>query len=263
MTISRNGQRILTLEQWEKLAGPKSADQWQPGRSAMEAARYWLAANSPSVPQELDALLGTNGSFGPLLEWTAEPEARMPFDDFSGEPRNADLLISARDNRGKYLIAVESKADETFGAILGDALTTAFERRLENPRSNAVARIEGLIASLFSARRPPEPALAKMRYQLLTATAGALHAASERGDDRVLLLVQEFVTDRTTPSRQTQNSRDLRNFVRRLSDGAIPEAHEGQIYGPITVPGTMKAERPVALFVGKIRCVVGTATSKK
>jgi putative transposase len=46
------------------------------------------------------------------------------------------------------------------------------ERRLGNPRSNGVARIEQLSAALLGPRAGREPQLGDLRYQLLTATAG-------------------------------------------------------------------------------------------
>jgi hypothetical protein len=42
MTIIKNGINILTLEDWERHAGPKRQLQWKDGRSAKEAARAWL-----------------------------------------------------------------------------------------------------------------------------------------------------------------------------------------------------------------------------
>lgn len=263
MAIWKDGQQLLTLEDWAKHAGPKSADQWQDGRSAKESARFWLAAKSPSLPVDVSAILESHPAFGPPTDWKAEPEVRMHFDDLPGEPRNADLLVSARDRYGDYLIAVEAKADESFGPTIGEALAAAVDRKLENPRSNGVTRIESLVASLLGSRRPGEPALANLRYQLFTAVAGALHAAARREDDRVLVLVQEFVTDRTTDEKRAQNARDLRDFARRLSHGGVSEVEDGGIYGPFAVAEPpLSVQRAPSVYIGKIRCDVRSARGR-
>src|SRR5882762_7207667 len=112
MTIRKKGQTITTLEHWAAHAGPKSKGQWVDHRSAKEAARCWLAVTSPTLPREVEHLLDGHPAFGAVQSWHAEPEVRLPFDDFPGEPRNTDLLVHARDAHGDFLLAIEAKADE-------------------------------------------------------------------------------------------------------------------------------------------------------
>jgi hypothetical protein len=145
----------------------------------------------------------------------------LSFDDFPGEPRNADLAVYARDEHGDFVIAVEAKADETFGETVADALSAAVDRKLENPRSNGVARVEQLASALFGIRGEKPPALGTLRYQLLTATAGALRAGEERSVDRVVVLIHEFRTRRTKDEKHNANARDLDRFVDRLSLGLV------------------------------------------
>src|SRR4051812_3861288 len=111
MTITKNDRTIDTLEDWRKHAGPKHSVQWQDHASAKEAARCWLGVTSPALPPELESFLTTNSAFSRVDQWHAEPEARLPFDDFAGEPRNTDLLVHARDIHGAFLIAVEAKVN--------------------------------------------------------------------------------------------------------------------------------------------------------
>ena len=186
MTISKNGQPIIDLDDWGKRAGPKSTDHWREERSAMEAARSWLAVASPALPAEVAAVLASHAAFGSVDKWEGEPEAKLLFDDFPGEPRNADLVVYARDQFGEFVLAVEAKADESFGETVAEALAAAVDRKLENPRSNGVARVEQLAAALLGPRLKGESALGKLRYQLLTATAGALRAGERHGADRVV-----------------------------------------------------------------------------
>lgn len=164
-------------------------------------------------------LLRTNADFAAVLEWQAEPEARMPFDKL-GEPRNADLLVHARDDNGPFLIAVEAKGNETFGSTVAQILAAARERKAENPHSNAEARALSLLTLVLGAPCDVSATDGAIRYQLLTATAGLLAAASE-GIDRVVLLVQEFRSPATKDRKHDANARDLDRFTSRLSGGAL------------------------------------------
>jgi hypothetical protein len=257
--ISKNGHALSSLEDWQKHAGPKSKGHWREGRSAMESARFWLGTQSPRMPDVVGTLLEGHSAFGPVLEWSAEPEAKMRLDGFRGEPRNADLLIKARDAHGDYLIAVEAKADETFGETVGDALGAAVDRKLENSRSNGVARIEQLASAMFGPQQEDELPLARIRYQLMTAVGSALYVAAKSSHARVLVLIQEFQTSHTTPELQGENAHDLRGFVRRLSHGAQREVKEGVILGPFPVPGRPLVSDDLTvpdLYMAKIKCKV-------
>jgi len=136
-------------------------------------------------------------TLGAITGWRAEPEAKLRFDNFAGEPRNSDIAATCRDPNGDYLLAVEAKADESFGETIERSLAAALERRIANNRSNALSRIQQLTEALFEPKRKGEPKLGTLRYQLLTACAGALCEAERLGFDRALMLVQEFVTDET------------------------------------------------------------------
>jgi hypothetical protein len=254
MTISKKGQRIRTLDDWGEHAGPKRKEHWVADRSAMECARSWLGVESPAMPDRVVATLATDGAFGTVETWEAEPEARLSFDTFAGEPRNADLVVFARDEHGEFLLAIEAKADETFGQTVADALADAVERKLENPRSNGVARIEQLAAALFGPRPKGSPALNELRYQLLTAAAGALKAGKDRGVTRVVMLVQEFVTRLTVEEKQAANALDLDGFVARLSKGAVQHVEPNRLHGPFRVPGAPLVDTPPDLYVGKAVC---------
>ena len=126
---------------WFDLAPPKGKkDHWVDGRSAKELAKAWVGSGVVQVPAELTALFATHPQFANLELVEAEPEARVRFDTHEGEPRNADLTIIARVGDAPVAISIEAKADEPFGASLGDALAAAVEALVANPRSNALAR---------------------------------------------------------------------------------------------------------------------------
>lgn len=251
MPMIKNGIEIRSLEDWELRAGPKSQDQWVDGRSAKEAARAWLGLNGSELPVEVRKTLSSHASFSNVHEWVSEPEAKLSFDSFPGEPRNSDLVVYAKDAFGEFLVAVEAKADEPFGETVPDALASALERYVQNTRSNGVTRIQQLAVALLGSRQNEEPALKDIRYQLLTATAGALCEAERRGLDRAVLLIHEFVTDKTSDEKHYANARDLNSFVARLSHGAVTSVQSEYLYGPFTVPGAPLLSTKVNLFVGK------------
>jgi hypothetical protein len=87
MPIKKAGRELSTLEDWERWAGPKSADQWVDGRSAKEAARAWLQTPNEDLPTEIVEILASHPAFTPVREWFAEPEVQLRFCQFAGEPR--------------------------------------------------------------------------------------------------------------------------------------------------------------------------------
>jgi len=252
MSISKNGIPITSLADWARLASPKNPSAWVDDKSAKEFARTWLAGKGIDLPQEVHSLLADHQAFGPVLEWHAEPEAKLRFDDFPGEPCNGDLVIYAKDSHGPYVIAVEAKADETFGATVGDQLSHALECYLENNRSNALKRIEQLSQALLGPRLPEDPALKEIRYQLLTATAGALCEAERHNCNRALLVVHEFVTNATSDANHARNALDLDAFANRISHGRITSVRSHAIHGPFRLPRPTPFEKSATLYIGKV-----------
>lgn len=252
MSISKGGIPLTSLSEWERHAGPKSPNQWVDGRSAKEVARAWLEREGTGLPLEVSSALIDHDAFGPVLKWEAEPEAKLPFDDFSGEPRNSDLVVYAEDSHGSYVIAVEAKADEPFGETVADTLASAVERCLENNRSRGVTRVEQLATALLGPRQAGDPGLKDLRYQLLTACAGAVCEAERRGCARVLMLIHEFVTDKTSDDKHARNAVDLDAFARRLSHGSVTSVRTGAIHGPFLVPGAPLLTASVDLYITKV-----------
>ncbi|MBK6278296.1 MAG: hypothetical protein IPF57_09205 [Gammaproteobacteria bacterium] len=254
MAIVKSGQIIATLDDWKAWGGPKDVlTQWVPNRSAKELARAWLAAGPNAMPSEVISVFEHHAAFGPLLGWVAEPEGKLPFDSFRGEPRNSDLVVLADDQHGKYLIAVEGKADEPFGETVADALAAALERGLSTDgRSKGIARIEQLGSALLGPKQRGEPPVGDLRYQLLTACAGALCEAKRQGVSRAVMLVHEFVTIRTEDINHARNAADLDAFVSRLSHQSVISVDSGRLYGPFRVPGNDLIPCDVDLYLGKV-----------
>jgi hypothetical protein len=183
----------------------------------------------------------------------AEPECRLHFDQLGGEPRNADLAIEATRNGEPVAIAIEAKADEPYGELVSDALAASIERTLAAGHSNGGLRIEQLARALLPVHRKGLPGIGRLRYQLLTATAGALILAQNVHASVAVMLIHEFVTDKTSEAKHDKNQRDLEAFVSRLSDGRVRSVAENSLIGPFSVSGAPVFPKPAGLFMGKIR----------
>lgn len=254
--IKKRNQVLTSLEDWERLAGPKSAVQWQDYRSAKECARAWLERNdSTRIPEELERVLTSHPDFGAIREWEAEPESLVAFDEYGG-PANIDVLVSGRDDKGTFIMAVEAKADESFGPLVARAMSAALERRLEGPRSKGLARIEELAAHLLGPAKKGQPRLHKIRYQLMTASAAALAEASRTKASRAVVMVHEFETPRTKADKRDRNGQDLVRYLTRLDVDDPERVLKGELVGPIAVPGKTKVEGLVPLYIGKAARVV-------
>jgi hypothetical protein len=254
MQLTKNGHNLNTIVDWYNYAKPKGENQWVDGRSAKEVAKAWLSGGVGGLPPEVANVLKTHPRFGDVLKWEGEPEAKLRFDNFRGEPRNSDLVIHATDHFGKYLIAVEAKADETYGMTVSKTLKAAKLRREKNENSKGVTRIEDLSQSFFGVGAEEDNNILELRYQLLTACAGAICEARRFKYTRVLMLVHEFVTDKTKDENHASNTRDLQAFLDRLntSSPSTPKFTCDTIYGPIIGDNSTILTNEVELFVGKV-----------
>lgn len=259
MQIRTNKGRIDSVDTWFRNASPKGGlRQWTDGRSAKELAKAWLSTGKACAPQAISALIECHPDFSTLTWDYAEPEARIRFDTVKGEPRNTDLIVSARDSRGSVAISIEAKADEEFGPLLGDTLADALDRQTLNPRSKGLVRIERLVDALLHPKNPGLPGLRSIRYQLLTATAGALAWADKLGASRAVMVVHEFRSVKTDPARQAANRADFDRFIRRVAGSNIqPNPTNGELLGPIHVTGAPLFDKPAQLYFGVVetRCV--------
>lgn len=242
---------VNSITRWLEVAPPKSPDrQWVEGRSAVESAWAWLQAGG-RLPAEIDAALTNHPDFGVVQQWDAQPEVQLPFDSFSGEPRNADMLVLCRDAHGQYLIAVEAKADESFSETVAKNLAAAAERKKKTPASKGEERTRQLLEAFFGANAAGRSDVGTLRYQLLTACAGAVCEAERRKLPRALMLVHEFRTWKTFDKNLQRNATDLSSFVNCLSGGNVTTVRDGEVVGPFEVHGAPLFNRSVALYVGK------------
>lgn len=241
---------ILTLEDWFRLAPPKGREaHWVDGRSAKELARAWCPAGAgPRVPEEITELLESHRDLAGTVIEQAWPERRVQFDRIRGEPRNADLVAVGRGPHGRIAISVEAKADEPFDRRVADVLSAAERKLADGTRTGAGERARKLVEAVLTVQA--RPGAGQLRYQLLTAAAGALAFAKEVGANAAVLIVHEFLPAARTPAAQ-RNAEDLDAFVAALVGVPGLQVQPGRPLGPIQVPGSDMIPAGISLYVGK------------
>ena len=244
--IAKHGHRLTTLEEWRRSAPPKGTTHWKDGRSAKENARLWLSA-APGFPRGIADGLRCCGSSRFVRSWSAEPEARVRFDAFRGEPANIDVLVQAEDENGPIVIGIEAKADETFGSTVGRALSRAHDRLAQNLRSEGVGRIQQLARTFDLDLKGSE--FLDLRNQLLTLTAATLVEAHRQSAQTAIVIIQEFVSSVTTAKHRARNAHDLEGFLRTVF------GHTGPVRNG-TIAGPFRIESVGRLYFGKTKTVI-------
>jgi hypothetical protein len=111
----------------------------------MESARAWLDHDTgPTVPAEITALLDSGQPTRAFLPELVIPELVTELDDFAREHRNHDLVVVGEAVEGRTLLAIEAKADESFGDYTVDGyLQVCAKRESEYPDKVNQARRAG------------------------------------------------------------------------------------------------------------------------
>jgi hypothetical protein len=149
---------ICSIGDWLCLAPPAGRGrQWQSGHSARELAVPWLRSGHPALPEELAFLLVSRAPTTGFAAGLVVPEQKLRLDAHAGATRNADLLLLGTATRGRTLITVEAKADESFGRLVSDELRAAEKK----PKSKLPDRIAALSELIFGPTFDPTP----LRYQ--------------------------------------------------------------------------------------------------
>lgn len=219
---------ITSVEAWHKQCPPKEKDkQWKDYRSAMEMARYWT-----NEEQQKEFLAFIQTAIPDLLFNYAIPEYQTKFDNYRS-PRQNDLVIFSQYDDKKVLISIEGKADEPYGSnLVKEELKKASKTLETKPNSNKLKRVEELIE-----RFGHLPKLMECRYQLLTWLAGSIEEAKRIKTDTIVLISQEFHSDKTTITNLERNANDLNRFVNLISSGKIPAVKKNSISSPIVLGG--------------------------
>lgn len=239
--FNTRGRALRTVVDWECLAPPAAKHHWAVGRSAFELASDWLDGDAV---ERATALLRSRPELAGLTLRDGIVEKLTRFDEIRGGPRHHDLLIHADAPSGPVIVGVEGKADESFDLTLRDYVANALRRRPDTTR--APERLDRLTRTFFGTTIADDQSLGDLRYQLLSALAGTLADAKLEGARHAVLLVHEFVTDRT-------NAGALRAFVARLGLAEPAGADDAWISAPVVIRGDgqwLPAEIPV--FVAKL-----------
>lgn len=246
MHLTANRGPIESMGDWFRLAPPQKRErQWKDGRSAKELAKAWVGAGAARVPAELDALFKSRPATESLVLECGTPEVVTKLDDYRGGKRNHDLVLIGQAGGVRTLVAVEAKADESFGPVI--------ERYVDQKKgtsSRIPDRIEHLFRALFG--RPLDAEVGSLRYQLLHGVAGTLIEAHNRGAAQAVFVVHEFLSAATNDEKVDQNAKDLDRFVRALSGGAVDGLRDGCLVGPFQVSGGEFVLEPPPLYVGKV-----------
>lgn len=251
MQLLRGGHDIRTVEDWYEYAKPRGAlKQWRDGYSAKELAKAWCRTpGQPAPPLEFsDRLAALPGIPGIEVE-VGFPEYRIAFDGLPGEPRNADLALSCASLQGRVAVSVEAKSREPFGDPVYQVIADASRKFCEEISTNAIIRIHALARGMLRPRQSGSPRVGELRYQLLTAAAGALRSAQEMHAVAAVLVIHEFRPPNVDIDRYADNGRDLVQFLHRL--GGIIPAHDAW-WGPFNVPGNDHIPSDIPLYVGKL-----------
>jgi hypothetical protein len=246
MKIIGTGDReINSIEEWLLLAPPaKGLSQWKDYRSAKELAKCWLRDGIAKTPEEQVRLLHSQAFTTGYTVTLAYPEKETPLDAFKNG-RKHDLLTIAEKEDKKIIIAIEAKADESYGDLIESILFKA-----DKPSSNLPRRVEELSQALFG-----EKSTGDLRYQLLHGVAGALIEAKLRKADYAIFLVHEFHSNHVKHKNLERNREDLNRFVSRLM-GMQTNIEPNELVGPITVPGGVYVPDEIPLYIGKVVTVL-------
>jgi len=247
---SADGNVITCIDDWFLFSPPaKGAVQWKDGRSAKELAKAWFRTGQPQMPDELASLLDTHADTDGFQAEVGIPEKETVLDDFRGNGRNHDMVLIGNTNGVRVLIAIEAKADESFGPKIGDYIESSVRY---NPRSRVPDRIRHLALGVFGHTN-----VSDLRYQLLHAVAGTLIEAQNQGASLAVLVIHEFVPERGKSDKARENERDLAAFIARLADRRHP-LPTGSLTGPFHVPGGGKIPSKIPLYIGKIEAVIAS-----
>jgi hypothetical protein len=243
-----DGKDITSIDEWFSFSPPaKGAIQWKDGRSAKELAKVWFKTGQPQMPDELVSLLLSHPITHGFQADIGIPEKETVLDDLGGKGRNHDMVLIGKNDSGRILVAIEAKADETFGEIIGTYLESSVRA---NPRSRVSDRIHQLAMGVFGHTNVTD-----LRYQLLHAVAGTLIEAKNQEASVAVLVIHEFVPADGKSDKARENEKDLAKFIERLSDG-LYTLLPGRLIGPFHVPGGGKIPIKIPLYIGKIETVV-------
>ena len=213
-TLDPGAFGVRSVEDWLTEWPPqRGAAQWRDGKSAKELAKAWFPpTGGPVIPPGLRRLLESHPATAAMRIEHAQGEKVVPLDDFKGETRNSDLVLTGSSQRNRVIVHVEAKADEPFGSN-GRSVADA-ARAATSPRSKVPERIANISGLLFGSREV-SPAVGALNYQLFYSVAGALMDAEEEGAEFAMFVVHELI-----PRDLTHRFKDENDGIERVMNAA-------------------------------------------
>lgn len=253
MLLSKNFDKnkiIKDINDWFELCPPaRGLKHWKDGRSAKELAKDWTINKGDPL---LNILRNTE-KFPGIKFIEAAPEFESKFDNYRGKGRQHDLLVLGEDNDGELLIGIEAKADETFGEKIGKYYAEAQKKISNNINTNVAHRIDDLNKNLFGNTNIKD--IVDLRYQLLHGIAGTVAEAKNRGIKRAIFVVSTYKSNDPklfNPVKHAENSKDLDEFVKYLSENKINKIVENKIEGPFKFKASKYLSSDLELYILKI-----------
>ena len=173
----------------------KPNKQWKTGKSAKALAHSW--EKSDGFPPEVKKVFDESG-FGVLKEvdlLRGDVEYVVPLPGGAAGSQN-DILVHAKSDSNRIVIAVEGKVSEDFGPRVKSWIKKI------SPKSGKPKRLQFLKEKL----EIEDSDVNKIRYQLLHRTASALIEAERFGASSAVMLVHSF-------SQEDQHVEDYKQFV--------------------------------------------------
>jgi hypothetical protein len=190
---------IKSPNDWLKYAPPRGKEnQWKDGFSAKEFAKY-VCSESSAFKEHIEQILSTANREELIGDYYGIPEATSELGDGKSGGRKPDLLLIG----DKCIVSIEAKVNETFGPTVHSAKASLVSK---DERPNYLAHY------LFGDNIPAN--IDSLRYQLLTATVGAIEHAKNERKDKAYMLVLEL--KESIPNKETSNDKAIREFCTAL-----------------------------------------------
>lgn len=213
-----------------------------------ELARAYFRTGSPSVPEEMTALLNSRPETQGFQISTAVAGKSIIADTHWAKKRYSDLLLYGQRGQERIVIAVEAVADQPFGDSINDALMHGTP---DNPRP---ALIHDLSRAVFG--RPIDAELGRLRYQLLHGLAAAIIETGNQHATFAVFVVHEFLSLALDFDGVMRNDEDLTAFVHSVPRGRGERLSCGTLLPPTTARGEMGVPSDISFSLGRIRTLL-------
>lgn len=154
--------------------------------------------------------------------------------EYKGGVRNHDVLAVGRADCGQVVLGVEGKVNESLDKTINQKYAAASARRAAGKNTNLDKRLDGLLHAIAGHQLEDKPQLGRLRYQLFSAVAGTLAAATEE-TAAVALVIHLIASPRANPAKFDEARRAVADWVGTVL-GQRPGAPVTGPFSPSTTP---------------------------